>query len=70
VRGMVFDDENARLEDAVVKLYKVQTDFSLCQDTRFEPLSCPIPPVLLGRATSDEHGVTRLTLPRLPELAP
>jgi protocatechuate 3,4-dioxygenase beta subunit len=64
VRGYVFDDENARVAGAEVKLYQVQTNPTLCQETRFEPLSCPIPPVLLGRAASDKDGVARLTLPR------
>jgi hypothetical protein len=64
VRGLVFDDENARVEGAEVKIYQVQTDEALCQETRFEPPSCPIPPLLLGRGTSDDDGVARLTLPR------
>ncbi len=64
VRGLVFDDENARVEGAEVKLYQVQLNPALCLDTRFEPQSCPIPPLLLGRATSKDDGVARLTLPR------
>jgi hypothetical protein len=64
VRGAVYDDENARLEGAEVKLYRVQTNDALCQETRFEPQSCPIPPLLMGRAASEEDGVARLTLPR------
>ena len=64
VRGVIFDGENARVEGADVKLYRVQDDSSLCMETRFEPMSCPIPPLLLGRASSDEDGVARLTLPR------
>jgi hypothetical protein len=64
VRGVIFDDENARVEGAVVQLYRVQTDSTLCMETRFEPLSCPIPPLLLGRGISDDDGVARLTLPR------
>lgn len=66
VRGNVFDDENARVEGAEVKLYQVQADPTLCQETRFEPPSCPVPPLLLGRGSSDEDGVARLTLPRPP----
>jgi len=64
VRGVIFDGENARVEGAEVKLYRVQDDSSLCMETRFEPMSCPIPPLLLGRAISDDDGVARLTLPR------
>lgn len=64
VRGHVFDNENAHVEGAEVKLYQVQIDGALCLETRFEPQSCPIPPLLLGRAASDPDGVARLTLPR------
>lgn len=64
VRGNVYDDANARVEGAEVKLYRVQSDPGLCQETRFEPPSCPIPPLLLGRAASDDDGVARLILPR------
>jgi hypothetical protein len=64
VRGHVFDDENARLEGAEVKLYRVQRNDALCLETRFEPQSCPIPPLLMGRAASEQDGVARLTLPR------
>jgi hypothetical protein len=64
VRGVVFDDQNAHLAGAEVKLYQVQTDLAVCQETRFEPLSCPVPPLLLGRGASDKDGVVRLTLPR------
>ena len=64
VRGAIYDHENARVEGAEVKLYRVQSNPSLCQNTRYEPASCPIPPLLLGRATSGDDGVARLTLPR------
>jgi hypothetical protein len=64
VRGVVFDAENARVEGAEVKLFEVQINPDLCLETRFEPLSCPIPPLLLGRATSAKDGVARLTVPR------
>lgn len=64
VRGFVFDDENARIEGAEVKLLEVQINPDLCAETRYEPLSCPIPPLLLGRAASAKDGVARLTLPR------
>jgi hypothetical protein len=64
VRGAVFDHENARIEGAEVKLYRVQPDTSPCRETRYEPPSCPIPPLLLGRATTDDDGIARLTLPR------
>jgi hypothetical protein len=64
VRGFVFDNENARVEGAEVKLFEVQLNPGLCLETRFEPQSCPIPPLLLGRAASAKDGVARLTLPR------
>lgn len=64
VRGNVYDDENARVEGAEVKLYRVRAGDALCAETRFEPTSCPIPPLLLGRGTTDQGGVVRLTLPR------
>jgi len=64
VRGAVFDDENARVEGAEVKLFQARLDSGLCQETLFEPLSCPIPPLLLGRGASEDDGVARLTLPR------
>jgi hypothetical protein len=66
VRGYVYDDQNARVEGAEVRLYQVQLDPGVCEQTRFEPLgSCTIPPLLLGRAASGEDGMARLTLPRL-----
>jgi len=66
VRGLVYDDQNVRVEGAEVRLYQLQLDQGLCELTRFEPQgSCPIPPLLLGRAASDGDGVARLTLPRL-----
>lgn len=64
VRGNVYDDANARVEDAEVKIYRVQADPALCQEAPFAPPSCPIPPLLLGRGVSDDDGVARLTLPR------
>jgi hypothetical protein len=64
VRGFVFDGEGALLEDAEVKLYRVQTDLALCSETRNEPQDCPIPALLVGRGTSAKDGVVRLTLPR------
>jgi hypothetical protein len=67
VRGYVYDDEDATVEGAELRLYRVQLDPTLCDATRFEPQgSCPIPPLLMGRAASDEDGIARLTLPRLP----
>jgi len=66
VRGAVFDDANARVEGAEVRLFLVQTDEGVCQDTRFEPVSCPIPPLLMGRAASEKDGLARLILPRVP----
>ena len=64
VRGSVYDDANARVEGAEVKIYRVQTDLALCKETPFEPPSCPIPPLLLGRGASEDDGVARLSLPR------
>lgn len=64
VRGFVFDGAGALLEDAEVKLYRVQTDLALCSETRNEPQDCPIPALLVGRGTSAKDGVVRLTMPR------
>ncbi len=67
VRGLVFDDEDARVEGAEVRLYRVQSNPGLCDEVRFEPPGgCTLPPLLMGRATSDDDGQVRLTLPRLP----
>ena len=48
VRGFVFDSEGARLEGAEVKLFQVQTDLTVCNETRFAPQDCPIPALLHG----------------------
>lgn len=70
VRGIVFDGAGARLEGAEVKLFRVQTDLSLCSETRNEPADCPIPALLMGRGAADDEGIVRLTLPRLPAALP
>ena len=64
VRGNVFDDQGELLEGAEVKLYRVQADPGLCADVRYEPQSCPIPALLMGRGVSDDDGMVQLTLPR------
>lgn len=67
VRGFVLDDESARVEDAEVTLYRARTDTGLCDEVRFEPAGgCTIPALIMGRATSGDDGLVRLTLPRLP----
>jgi hypothetical protein len=64
VRGNVFDDQGELLEGAEVKLYRVPTDAALCGDVRYEPQSCPIPALLVGRGVSNDDGMVGLTLPR------
>lgn len=64
VRGVILDDGNARVEGAEIRVYEVPTDRRVCDQVRFAPPDCPIPPLLVGRATSLEDGIVRLTLPR------
>ncbi|HWU85885.1 MAG TPA: hypothetical protein VN253_01340 [Kofleriaceae bacterium] len=64
VRGVVFDSAGARLQGAEVKLFRVQTDLTVCSEVRFEPQDCPIPALLMGRGASDGNGVVRLSVPR------
>ena len=64
VHGKVTDAAGNAIEGAELKIYRVDTSLELCSQVRYEPKSCPIPAVLLGRGATDDDGMARLTLAR------
>ena len=64
VHGRVTDSAGNAIDDAELKIFRIDTSLELCSEVRYEPKSCPIPSLLLGRGTSDDTGMARLTLAR------
>ncbi|MEJ7603282.1 MAG: hypothetical protein WKG01_35675 [Kofleriaceae bacterium] len=64
VHGRVTDAAGNAIEGAELKIYRIDTSLELCSQVRYEPKSCPIPAVLLGRGATDADGMARLTLAR------
>lgn len=64
VHGRVTDAAGNAIDDAELKIFRIDTSLELCSEVRYEPKSCPIPALLLGRGTTDDAGMARLTLAR------
>lgn len=64
VHGLVTDPAGMPVEAAEVKVFRVNTNLSLCSMVEFAPLSCPIPAALQGRGATDTAGAVRVSLPR------
>lgn len=64
VHGVVADGAGEPVEGAELKVFRVNTTFTLCGMVKNAPASCPIPALLEGRGASDGDGMVRVTLPR------
>jgi hypothetical protein len=64
VHGRITDAAGNAIHDAELKIFRIDTSLEVCSQVRYEPKSCPIPALLLGRGTTDAAGMARLTLAR------
>lgn len=66
IHGTLLDELQETVSGGEVRVFQIATDLSLCQPhtVPYAPTPCTIPATLLGQATSDDQGVTRLTVPR------
>jgi hypothetical protein len=64
VHGRITNANGEPVENAELRLYRINTALTLCSEVAHAPMSCPIPALLQARGTSDEEGTVRLALPR------
>jgi hypothetical protein len=64
VHGTLLDELANAVSGGEVRVFQIVTDLSLCDAVPYPPTDCAIPATLLGQGTSDDQGITRLTLPR------
>jgi hypothetical protein len=65
IHGTLLDELANVVSDGEVRVFQIATDLSLCNgQVPYAPMPCTIPATLLGQGTSDDQGITRLTLPR------
>ncbi len=65
VRGQVTDAATGGIvDDAELRVFRVNATTALCANVPYAPLSCPIPAAVEGRGASDDDGIVRITLPR------
>ena len=64
IHGTIVGADHKPIKDAEIKVYYVQTQQDLCTQFMNAPKPCTIPASLLGRNTSADTGVFRVSLPR------
>ena len=64
IHGRITDPTGTVVEGGELRVFSIVTDQSLCTQVSYHPSDCVIPAQLVGHGTSDNLGVTRLTLPR------